>query len=392
MKVAHISLTPLAGSPIRIVQALNKHTGTDARLITLNTAAYGDRIFDNDLDWKTDMEESIEWLRIADVLHFHHYFPMARNPFKIDFDDKCFSQARVWQFHNHPKAAALGDAKVQQEIMLSSRPKFVVAQHQERFYPNAFVVPNIVPINEPLYLPAMRRTFGAYFAVGHGPLDQSAWDVRPDRTRWETKGAPEIHAIFKRVSKRGGLECCYDVNVPHTLCLERRRTFSLSIDDVVTGSYHLSGLEGLSAGCATLCTADHRSLTVLREMTGAPTVPFIHCPLEHLEWWLGSITDHQDKLKDIGTMSRHWMEEYYNDADMIQHYIKGYRKLLEGPEHLSRQENLKFRCASDAWLAIDHQDIIWDSRANQCSIIRPLRNTVGTKNLITQIANILLRR
>ena len=48
MICVHVSYTPLAGSPIRIVNALNKWTDIKARLINLNPNIYGDRVFEED--------------------------------------------------------------------------------------------------------------------------------------------------------------------------------------------------------------------------------------------------------------------------------------------------------------------------------------------------------
>ena len=56
VKVVHLALTPLAGSPVRIVDALNKHTGVEARLVVRWPDMYGSRTFPGDLEWEGDVQ------------------------------------------------------------------------------------------------------------------------------------------------------------------------------------------------------------------------------------------------------------------------------------------------------------------------------------------------
>ena len=76
MLIVHISYTPLAGSPIRIVNAINKYTTLNARLINLNPSLYGNRIFQEDLIWEKDKEEALELISKADIIHFHHWMEL----------------------------------------------------------------------------------------------------------------------------------------------------------------------------------------------------------------------------------------------------------------------------------------------------------------------------
>ena len=76
IKVIHFSITPLAGSPIRIVKALTEHTDVKARLVVLQPHAYGERTFENDLTWEHDREEALSLLEEADIIHLHHYMDL----------------------------------------------------------------------------------------------------------------------------------------------------------------------------------------------------------------------------------------------------------------------------------------------------------------------------
>lgn len=89
MLVLHIAMTPLAGAPIRLVNALNKYTDFKSRLIVFNTKAYGTRTFPNDLDWQADKEKCLELISKADIIHLHHFIDIdsTDNAFRINFKD-----------------------------------------------------------------------------------------------------------------------------------------------------------------------------------------------------------------------------------------------------------------------------------------------------------------
>jgi hypothetical protein len=87
MNVIHISVSPLAGGPIRIVNALNKHTNINARHVVLRDKGYGTRVFDTDLIWRRDKELIIELLEKCDIIHFHHFFDFKKNGFKFNFEN-----------------------------------------------------------------------------------------------------------------------------------------------------------------------------------------------------------------------------------------------------------------------------------------------------------------
>ena len=74
-------------------------------------------------------------------------------------------------------------------------PKVVIAQYPERFFPNAKVVPNIVPQDNKLYRSNnLRQDIDMIFSPS---WDRSAWE-----SRWDTKGLPETKIILDRMQKK----------------------------------------------------------------------------------------------------------------------------------------------------------------------------------------------
>lgn len=83
MLVVHLTYTPLAGAPIRIVNALNAFTNVKARLINLNPNAYNSRVFPEDLIWQQDKNIALSLISAADIIVCHHPMDLVNNKFGI---------------------------------------------------------------------------------------------------------------------------------------------------------------------------------------------------------------------------------------------------------------------------------------------------------------------
>lgn len=332
MQVVHLSLTPLAGSPIRIVNALRRHTAWQARLVVLNPAAYGTRTFEGDLDWTLHQEEALSCIEAADIVHLHHYFDLSHNPFGVDFASlQRGGKPIVRQFHSGPFHIASGQVSRIREVVDSPIPQLVVSQYQERYFPRARLVPNLVPLADELYRPLGRPNPSGSVKVFYAPSSEhSAWESRSAISRWENKGAPETTQMLQRLQRRSpcivaDIRC----DLPHTDCLSARRAADISIDDLVTGSFHLSSLEGLAQGVPTLAFLDARTLTTLAEMAGTHTHPWTNCHIDNAEDILASLAAQPQRRVELGQRARDWMLKYWNDRELIGHYTSAYEYLLE---------------------------------------------------------------
>ena len=360
-KVVHVALTPLAGSPIRIVNALNKHTGFDARLITLDSAIYGGRIFEGDLDWNKSRDECLELIASAEILHFHHYFNLSNNPFSVDFYDVAENASFVRQFHSVPLTMAKGDQSLANEIVNSEIPQLVVSQHQERYFPNAKIVPSIIPQTAPEYLPCSNKS--VQLKVGYAPSTlNSCWNDKYDYTRWDTKGSVETIAMVTdalRLSKMGSLELI--TNAPHYQCLLLKRECHVGIDEMVTGSFHLSSLEFLSQGVPCMAYLDNRTMETLKTLTGSDKLPWVNVMLENSGDVLVELLNDESLREELGRLSRRWIEEYYREEDLINYYSKSYDDLLNLGVVLE-QPRYNPESSSDRWMAYGKYDYEWLGR------------------------------
>lgn len=358
MKIIHIAITPLAGSPIRIVNGLRTHTDIDARLITLNVNAYNTRIFENDIDWGKNKDLALDELKKADIIHFHHYFDLKNNLFNLDFTRINKNTKFIRQFHSTPMTIADGDKVIANEIVNSDIPQLVIAQHQERYFYKARVVPNIVPISDKYYRYLSNSTGKVRIFYSPSVINSGFfWGER--KTLWDTKGYYETVSLLKKIKRKTGVEVCVVTDMPHDECLKAKQMSDIFIDEMITGSYHLSSLEALSQGVPTFSYLDPRIESLIKDMTGSDRLPWSNFKLEEAYGGIIELIENHELRAETSHFSRKWMEKYYNDKVLINHYLEAYDSLVNTNE-VSKKEN-KVRMSVD-WPSKESLEEAWDKR------------------------------
>jgi hypothetical protein len=363
-----MSLTPLAGSPIRIVRGLNRFSEVAARLIVLDPNNYGSRTFEDDLIWDKDREESLALLRDCDIVHLHHFMHLDTNPFGIDLHKWTRAGTKfVHQFQSTPGFIARrlygGDQRIIEEMVHHSTiPQLVIPHLQERFYPRARVVPQIIPIDDELYTPFEPKAEHPVIVFSPS-VSMSAWFSENPEHRWESKGYPETRRLLEKVTAGiPGSSHQIIQDRPHFECLAERRRGHIAIDEMVSGSFHLCSFESLSQGLPTFAYLDERTLQVLAELTGIMTHPWMNFKIEDSERPLKTLLLDGDLRQQIGHDSRRWMEKHWNPRTMVQHYVRAYHDLMENPDSFKVQRfDLSNRC--QMWHIRDSFDINWEKRA-----------------------------
>jgi hypothetical protein len=335
MKVIHFSVTPLAGAPLRIVRALQAGQGIQARLVTLDPAAYGPRRFEGDLRWNEDREQALALMEDADLFHFHHWFDFKHNPFGVDFT--AWSRRGVQfvrQFHSHP-AHGQFQGFAARDIVTSSTPQLVLAQYHERYYPWARPVPNPVDLEDALHVP-LPPGEAAPRRVVFSPSNTSPVLSCTPATRWSSKGCPEVTALLGEVaaSRGGTLEVV--TNTPHLDCLRRKQGAWAALDDLVTGSYHLSALESAAQGVPTLCWLDGRTQQAVRELTGASDLPWLNCSVLEAPHVVAELLDSPRLRDELGRDARRWMERHWSVRQTSLHFKRAYEDILHDPTTFNR--------------------------------------------------------
>jgi len=354
VRVLHFSTTPLAGMPVRLVQALNRWTGIDARLADLNR--FG--LYDHDLAFSESPDQIQQLAAQADIIHLHNYLDLDSRAFApLNFRELAAQGKRiVRQFHSTPQLVAQVMGITPEALLAQDIPCLAIAQYPERLYPRAMVVPNFVPETMPLYAPDQGEPLWDVFYSHTKDLD--AWE-----DRWSTKGAPQVLAMLARLERERGLRVRTATGLPLDQVLALKRKSRVVLDDLVTGSYHLTGLEGLAQGKAVLARLDERSLALLRRFSGADAHPFLNVRLEDAPEVLAALAADPDLTRELGAASRRWLEEHWPERRMVEHYAAAYDLLLEDPALVRRQPELALSGRADSFLARDLPDLIQAARA-----------------------------
>jgi hypothetical protein len=360
MRVVHLSRTPVAGSPGNIVAALNRLTEIQARHIMFAPAAYGARTFPVDLEWAGQREQSLDAIAAADVIHIHQFFSFD-DTFGADFARRFGTKKIIKQYHSAPHLWSQREPDLIERIVNEDVAQLVIAQGPERYYPRARVVPNPIPLNHPLYLPAPEAP--GLPIVAFAPSGRSsAW-----RTRWETKGAPQTLRLLRKLERQGVCRVRLLTDLPHALCMRAKQEAAVVIDECVTGNYHLSGLEALSQGKPTLGYLDARVQWQLRRLSGALELPWVDVRLEEAQQPLRDLLADADLRAEIGAAARRWMETYYDEAAMIEHYRQAYYDLFDAPELFGVP---RWSGGAQAWQASALPHHMWAARRRASSLWR----------------------
>lgn len=323
VKVLHVSLTPLAGAPIRLVNALNKNDNFEARLVVFNNDFYGKRTFQTDLQWPGDKADVTALIKNADIIHLHHYFDFKsdNNPFELNFKQVAKNDVIfVRHYHSHPKLIADDD------FAYNETPSFVIPHYPSRYYPDSTIVPNIIPHNDDLYLPISKNNKKPLVVYSPSSLN-SAFTDHP--TRWDTKSYPEVLKIVKQAQKIIDFDFKVITNTPHAECLQIKQQADIIIDDIATGSMHLSALEGLSQGAVVISYLDDTVYNNFINLTSSSELPVVNVRLKEMTSALVKLVENKDLREDLSKYSRYWVENHYSEEKMIEHYINAYNQLLK---------------------------------------------------------------
>ncbi|SLM30107.1 Glycosyl transferase family 2 (fragment) [Desulfamplus magnetovallimortis] len=382
IKVIHFSITPLAGAPIRLVQALNRLTSINARLVDLNRYD----LYDHDVVFSETPDLAKDLAEESDIIHLHNYLDCNSTQFHpIDFATLRKKGKRIVRhFHSTPDWIAEVMGISEDELCACTLPSLVIAQYPERFFINSRVVPNLIPHSDMLYLPAYHTGSENHDGGSNVKMDKVKNITRKENCdiffsytktvgaferRWDTKGAPETIAILERVVEKTGCTCTTVTGKPLGDVLKHKQQSNIVVDDLVTGSYHLTGLEGLSQGKAVLSFLDQRSLQLLRYISGSDHCPFINVRLEDAEKVLTWLLDNPETCRDIGNAGRMWILDNWNGKKLIQHFTRAYSDLLESSDSdfPGRQSNLLTQDAVSHFFNKTLHDIVYNSRREKAN-------------------------
>lgn len=315
MRILMIAINDPAGTAIGFANALNQHTEHFCRVVTLETRY--SHAWDADLHVPSLDAAGLDALRDelehADVFHFHMTADehLRLGPFVPA--DYMRGKAIVHHHHGHPafrgnpqhfrdKYAALGRSN-----LLVSTPDLL------RLLPEASWQPNLVPQDDPLYMPLDQRE-AAPVRLAHSP------------TRKDLKNTDDLlHVLTTLNGSRPHLELMDDI--PHKECLRRKRQCHMQFDHM-QGYYGMSSLEGLSQGVPTVAGLDDWCTGHMQDFAETQDLPWIVAHgRDELAVAIADLACDCDRRNAVGHASRAFMEDHWSDRKVVAHLSSVYATL-----------------------------------------------------------------
>jgi hypothetical protein len=279
MIICQYKETPIAFAPEAINNLINKYTDHVSYLIVKPTASLRPH---------------------TDILHLH-------NLNRFNFPNK------VIQYHSEPFRVNLN----------VTCQKLVIAQYHATLpeYQNCKIVRNPIDIFDSVFMP---KYYDKKIRIGYAPSNTNVISA------WADKGYNETIPILQKIKSEYKNKVDIDIitDTPLNVCLVRKSLCNIFIDEVKTGSYHRSGLEGLAMGEVTICSVSPEVERVMVTAANAPNQPFVNIYYQDLYSKLTELIESGlNNILEEGWKSRHWMEQYWHPEIIANEYIKIYENI-----------------------------------------------------------------
>jgi len=291
MKLTIYSRTPLAAAPWELYKALKRYTSLDVSLIN-NTAQYNDgRVFPHHLLLTSPNGNAMRVLQESELWHVHNYLTPQLIALKKE-------HRVIAQFHSLPR---MGNW---QELMAFADVSYTIRQpNQEKEY-KLKSLPNIIDPDE--YRP-VRRQMPVKIAF--------APSTRLPVGHPGSKGYNEVKVVLNNVARKRDVRIVWIERRSYVENLGLKQQSHILIDDVVTGNWHRTSLEGMCFGCA-----------VLNKVAKSP---FVYATLDTLEERLLWLVDNPEILNNFQERSRLWVLQHWHAIDQVKEYALAYREAVQ---------------------------------------------------------------
>jgi hypothetical protein len=328
VNILHLTNNPLSGSPANIAHCQRVYGGHTTRLLlNKNTGANGVKHEGGELWHQKSEEELTALFEAADVVHMHN-FCLELQIFQTyhHLARKMRAKRHVIQYHSDRYGGFESFEPSLADPDFDGK-RIVLAQYQVRQYPECnFTAGNPLPLDKPEY-----QLLDAPIRWSSPPVVNFAPSNIHIHRGWDYKGADKVVPVLERLGKAGIITPEILTNMPKEECISRKRWAVFGIEELVTGSYHLSFLEYLALGCVTYGYLDaqtSRALSSLIGEEGMQTCPYIKAHASTLEASLSLyVPDGPADWRETGLAGRKWIEEYWSPKFHVEHFDKIYENI-----------------------------------------------------------------
>lgn len=256
------------------------------------------------------------WVDWADILHFHNRWKRQEIFKRIPFKYK--KKPSLIQIHS-PRLSE----DFSQEVA-SKKPLAIISQYHPREWEKelSYIIPNVVDIYDDAHICNPDKYGDRSPIVGYAP---SNWNAKG----WDDKGYGFMNDCLKRLEMfKGSITYQRIVRKPWAEAMSMKQACHIGVDEVVTGSYHLSSVEFLAMGCATFAYLDEKTQAVCKEAIGAEELPWLNVKQGQFKSELRKVVQ-EESWDEKGKASRAWMEKYYDPRRLCDIYTNMYEDILK---------------------------------------------------------------
>lgn len=308
MKILMITTNDPAGMGINFTNAINKYTEHHCRLVTTEQRYgidFGKDLHVPDLD-EDQLDELRDVLTKADIFHFHMIADENMNVGPLLVKDFIRGKRIIHHHHGHPEFR-INPKKFHEKYKKLKRKAIVSTPDLLHLLPDSTWQPNLVPINDPLYLPAEKQQENDAIIIGQSPTRRELkncaeleWAIAEARKELPR---PIIHRSFERLQ--------------HKKCLAEKRKCDI-IFDHMQGYFGVSSLESLSQGKPVIAGLDEWNISHIKNFVNSDKIPWdIVENIYKLKSIIIKYTKNHLTIKSKGNESRKFMVRSWNETNVI---------------------------------------------------------------------------
>jgi len=317
-KILLISGSSLVGAPQNISKALNNYTEFDSTVVVeVDYAGPRAGFFTSDSIVLNDLNKDLicDLISQADVIQIH-------NKISKEFESLIIEHAStdnfIYQVHSPLRESPLY-YDITRDMEIDFKVKAACAQYHGYIYPNYRLLPLIVN-----YKPSINLYEGGDINVLFCPSHSGL------KGRWNRKSSESFNEAVEQFSNLPGVNVIRPSNPVKPFELyEMRKKCHITIDEVITGTFHTVSLEGLCAGNVVLNNSDYFANRVLQNSgkAGFPP-PFFRSTEETILEDLIKLFREPDLLREYQEASYKYYLDFLAPQKLISRYAELYEELL----------------------------------------------------------------
>ena len=295
--VCMLSTTPLAAAPYELMRCLNKYAkNIKVRLVSERCSYMDGRSFPYDV-LMSDEIRAKEIIKMADIWHMHNSL------FPNNYFDFLENQKILAQFHSLPIRPNFNT------LSAVANACYTIDQPLHKREYGLQGLPNVIDIEE-------HKPRENWLDVEDRPIKIAFAPTSKTRIgRLDSKAYDSVKSILYTLARQKDIEIVWIEGRNYLENLELKKDADILIDDVATGNWHRTSLEGMCFGLAVINN-------IKRD-------PFVFASLDNLIAVLKMLVKNKGILRKYKENSRLWIEKNWHPKDKCQEYVDVYRELMK---------------------------------------------------------------